>query len=1009
MDRVNIEPIASEKSFWSGDYFKFFLESLILSISVLMFTFPYKWLIFGQDSIPIIHVFSYYSNPLYPYRNDLSAIYYDLAISSIQSIIRNVAISERLLLALFVFLSSFFLLDFFKILLGSHRNTKFPYVASAVAIIFYQYNLFTLSVTWPHILVWTLLMVSAPLIVSFLTYTLFFGVSVKRLSLTSFFMFIFASSISNDYLPFFIIIVLVFILFGICQFIRLKQDRKKNIIIIFVILLFVMAMVLWSNIPLYFSSIYSNLQIDSQSFYLSFAKSESVHTTLWNVISLSGYSWLYGGPPYGPGAYPWYQYFNFLKLINKIFIPIIILFALYYLKDNKQLRPLALISLFAIIFSTGTNPPFGQVNILLLSFKGLFLFLVNPYYFILQFYVLFLSAAIFLTLFQLTKSQGSLKFLSHRPPRIKFTVKNFIRKISKYAVIVLIIILIVSNFFPFLSDNVYQKHGDNIDVIDINNGIPALDSYLEKTNSAPDYLSILLPLSSFDGRDSLTYNNNSTFIDSVGLVQTFDPYPLIWQDNSNVSTIIENYFGNNNFQDMRLVLDYLHVRYIIYTHDFPREYNYMIRSPNGEYYNMTNIFTNLKSNFGPPRVFGNYSLFTVSGVEPVAGIIDNPAFINLNFSEYVSFLSSINGNNFKNSTKTLLQSAIPGTKVPDMYIYSYNPNKASYFIGNSSSYYFVNYSGTLSIVSQAYIQSTREGRYINISPELIYQQSDKDYNYFKLKDKVSAGKMVNVSIAPNMERPNQRFTFESRFGEDYVNVSVYNDTKFYDIYISANSDVLHKNGNYAWDNIIIPYNVKISNISIWYRHGDEITVTYSSSGEQFQNVKTFYYGASNYFLDMGYSTENFLKNMSINGSGIFSILGGPFNLSSLHLYSVPPITYILSYNGSKNPSFKKESISTTIFGNYKINATIGNDSYLYFFDYPGIPWYVTIKTVTYTSVFHSDSFLLFDISVKTESSESIYLHTEYLTKVSFYASIVEIIILWVLWSINIIKKHYHRK
>ena len=999
----------SRKIKGSNDYYKFAVESLLISLTVLVFSSPYDWYIFGQDSIPFVHVFSFYADPLYAYNDNLSAVYYDMFISLIQNVFGNIEISERIVMMIFVFLSSFFLLDLFKIILAFYKDVKFPYATSVIPVLFYEYNLFTLSITWPHILTWTLLMVSAPIIISFLTYTLFHGINIRRFILTTGIMFIFAGSISVDYLPFFLIVIIVFMTIGIFSTVIFKNHRRKYAYSTLTMLIFATLIAMWGNLPSYFSVNYSSLQSQNPTFFLLFAQSESIHTKILNVISLSGYSWLYGGPPYGQGAYPWYSYFYLLKTMNEVLIPVIIILSFYVLFRNKRIRPLAVIALLSVAFSTGTNFPFGSINEFLLKFKGPFSFLINPYYFTLQFYVLFLSVVIFMLLFYVGESFKDKVEENVRDRVERHKVGTIKKKTIEYIVVFLILLLLASNLYPFLSDNVYQKQGDNINMVDMKNGLITLDGYLVKNYSSPEYLSVLLPLSSLSGHDRLLYNGNGSFADSVGMVQSFDPYPLIWQDNSNIATLIENYFGDNNFLAMSLVMQYFHIKYIIYTNDYPRSYGFMEKSPDGEYYNMSYIYNNLVNNFGEPKIFGNYSLFTVPRVLPIAGTIRHPEFANVNFSQYVNFLSDINSSRLNSTMNTDFESVLPSSSVPNMYIYAYNVSKTVYFIGNSNKFFSVNSYGNFSSLMQSSIENESNNGSIFIAPRLIYNLSNQEYNYFQLEDPVMDGEMINLSFVPNMVKPGQRIDLQSRFGQDYVNVSIYNYSRSYDLYLSANFRVIDKNGNYAWDNIVIPNNVKISNISIWYRANHKVTVFYSSSDKCYRNVTTFYYGADNYILNMGYSTTNFIKNVSINTTGIFSIQGGPFHLSTLRLYSIPLLKFIVSYNMNTHPSFESEDISTTIFGNYNIKTSLSNGSYLYLFGFQYVPKYAKLNSGTYEPVYVSNSIIIFNFSSLNSSNAIIYLNEDPLTKMSFYLSIAEIFMIGVVGSAFAFKKYRNKK
>ena len=925
----------------------------------------------------------------------------------IESIVHNIGISERILLMLFSFLSTFFLLDLFYIILKINGKTKFPNLLSLIPALFYQYNLFTLSVTVPHILVWTLLIVSAPLIISFFTYTLFFGVNFKRMFLTLIFLFIFSSSISDDYLPFFLIVGLIFILIEAYYFIKSKSQRKNNGIKIVYSLIFVALAVVWSNVPLYFSTIYAAYKSRPSTYYIQFAKSESIHTTIINVLSLSGYSWLYGGPPYGPGAYPWYSYFYLLKLISIICIFVLIVSSIYVSMKNKGIRPLGIIAAVAVIFSTGTNYPFGIINESLLKLGGPFLFLVNPYYLVLQFYVLFLSALIFLLLLSIMEPLKDV--YKNNRYKLNKKYKHFLKITVKIIVIVIIAVLLITNIYPFATDSIYQKNGNNIDMININNGLKNLGNYLEKSYSQPDYLSLLIPLSSRSGSDRLLYNNNNgTFIDSVGLIQSFDPYPLIYMDNTNLSTVIENYMSGDNFQSMNMVMQYFHIKYIIYTNCFPAKYTYMDRSPDGRLYNMSMIYSNLIKNFGEPKIFGVYFLFTVKNVNPIISIINNPLFINSTFSQYINFMAGLNESALNSSLTNIIENTFPSSSNINTYIYKYSPYRYIYPAGK--------YDKMLVVTENSTIRSSNLNSTINVNgdnelmlkPKPILSYSNKSIpNNYKLQTNITSPELLNLSLKPSLSGKGDKIYMESNFGNINVNLSIYNRTSYFDFNISAN---YHGKPVYAWDNIILPRNITKFNISLFYEENNALTVKIYNSHNHFYNTSTFYYGPNNYYNDRGYCPVYMISNNPVNISSTFSIhSGSPFQLDTLNLYSVMPIEYILFYPTNTIPVDNKDSVSITSFGNYKVNGYVTNTSYLYTFDLPNMPWYVSLNENEYKPLYQDFPVLLFNISNVMAKTYCISLYTQSLTEPSFYASLVIIISVGLMAIGEYYSRKYHFK
>ena len=83
---------------------------------------------------------------------------------------------------------------------------------------------------------------------------------------------------------------------------------------------------------------------------------------------------------------------------------------------------------------------------------------------------------------------------------------------------------------PFLTQDVYQTSGDNIDAFVIPPASSELRSYLESNYSGPEYYTLVLPLSSLPESQVVLVNNQS-FDDSTFLLAAYIPYPIYWTDN----------------------------------------------------------------------------------------------------------------------------------------------------------------------------------------------------------------------------------------------------------------------------------------------------------------------------------------------------------------------------------------------------------------------------------------------------------------------------------------------
>lgn len=350
------------------------LIALSVSVSTLWFMRPLNFYIFGQDSYSFIHPLYYSVNPFYSFNNGIENIFSASIISLLGHLVTESQSLERVLAIIGVFVSLIGLGDLiqlFKKIGGSSRNSPLFLV---IPMVFYVYNPYTLTVTWPHFLTWSASMITAPYIISFFIYVIYYGFNMRRFALTSILLMILAGTVSGAMLPFFLIIAFVAFIFSGIYTILKKLEIGELLKRESTILAFVIAISLFTFLPLYFSKVYSTPASYSTSYILQYWESESSSTTLEKVLSLLAYNQV------SPGSlsYPWIQSLSIISLFSLLII-IIVAIRIFIRGIHRPVLFLGIISLLAVVFSTGSNFPFGYINEKLLLLKGPFLFLINPY------------------------------------------------------------------------------------------------------------------------------------------------------------------------------------------------------------------------------------------------------------------------------------------------------------------------------------------------------------------------------------------------------------------------------------------------------------------------------------------------------------------------------------------------------------------------------------------------------------------------------------------------------
>ena len=783
---------------------------------------------------------------------------------------------------------------------------------------------------------------------------------------------------------------------------------------------------LWSFFPYYLLSYSTITSTFSGNFLINFFISESQTTTLPNVLSLTAYSWIY----FVPNAYPWIKEFNVIQTsayMLLLFIPTIFII----IKKYYKILPLSLIALLAIMFSTGYNFPFGFINEHLLLLGGPFLFLTNAYYFVIQFYVLFISVLLSIVFYNLISKVSREKKVSKNKLNL---FKNInLKKINYEKIIAIFLILVITGIFvyPFATDQVYQDSGTNIDEININNGLLELKNFLHKNYSSPDYYTLLIPTSSLDGATYLTYNNNSTFADSRGLISSVDPYPLIWQSNSYLADAIENYLSSNDFQNMRNVFNYLHIKYIIFTKNYSLN-SYMLKSVNGNYYNFESIYNSLEASFGSPMKFGNYYVFTNNYSKPILELIENPVFVNTTLSNYLDFLGSINSTLSKSQSSVIYSSIISNNVLKNNKI---NLIKASpqhnYKLPANNTFFLMN-NGNIKNYTNLKLQV--DNGFINMGPVCIASlQNGSTYttnmdlrnnvlysdnaSYIKLNKTIYAPWIFNSLLKISSLPPSDRIDFNIGFNNISINAEFVNVTDGKGNMLLQLSSNFNNENYYAWNNISIPINSIGNNISfsIQLNTNDTMDINVNVNSIGFNKSTILYYGQNNYKNNPSFNSHNFelIKNentsynLQFNSGNSSSVIFYKFNL-----YKSYPVKYIFIENVSKKPIIMNATIKTSIYGNYYISHINSNhkDTYLYFFGYPKGVWNVYINSSNNKlPLFSKNNFSLIFVFPIEKNTYNLKIQYKSLVPVSFKISLTEILLLLLLFVGSSVYDIYKKK
>jgi len=989
---------------------------VLIATTVFLFTNPFKFYIFGQDSIPFIGLFTFYQNPLFTFNDGIETVYFSFLVSFLNNVFYNPIVTEDVLIflgALIATIGIFDLIDVLDFKFG--RNTSI--FGKIVASLFYLYNPFTLSVTWPHISFWSFLMIAAPFLISFLVDTLYNGGNLKRLLATTILFFFIAPGASGSFLPFILIIILIFLVYWLYFFIRtllshktIKPQIKKLLYII----LFPLLAFLWDFIPMYEMGIlYTYRGISSSSLFKLFY-SESRTTTLPHVLSLLAYSWIY----FVPNAYPWIGSLHVIQLAGYSLL-FLIPFSVIMFAKGKKVRPVIVVAAIAVVFSTGYNPPFGIINYYLYRLGGPFLIIANAYYFVSQFYVLFLAVLVYfvfgLSLSSITKPESNGKLRRRVYTRIRHLSIHYKPLIA----IFLIIVIVGISSYPFFANQVYQKEGTNIDELNLNNGALELQAFLKSSYKSPDFYTLLIPTSSLDGATYLSYNNNSTFADSRGLISTLDPYPLIWQNDSLISGILENYLSSGDFSDMVGVMQYFHIKYIIFTWDYPTDIYWMTHSPDGKIYNMTEIYTSLVKSFGNPYNFGNYSVFTVPNVTPFLGAIQNPIFVNSSMDNYTNFLASLNYSQIPQNQLKLLNEALLANVSGDnsLSILKYVLQKNYELPLNGSLLLMDNGS----LLNADIIANSNNSKYLTLKPiiaseisnnttystDMLFENStyySKSPSTITFKQNVSLPSLFNIKFSMEDTPFNNRDSVYLKFGDITVGVQVINVSST----AGSNNYVLQltagfagRNNPYGWSNIMLP-NINSTgtkiNLSIETYSNYSLRLELNIPQLNFRTSTMFYFGQDNFLYDVGNAASQYVYGyrMPYNYSLIFATGNDITNVYNFSVLEGYPINSIILEKIKSEPILIQTEPKISMYGNYYFTLNnVKSDTYVYFIN-PAVEKSIveiTSADEKATYIKSENPFEIYKITGQSNTTVTISIIFPGSVYVAFPISVVEIVVL----------------
>lgn len=660
--------------------------SLIFSISLLWWTHPDNTLLYGQDSYQFfLNVFNPILNPLHVYNIEQGWItnisignsYFTLALPFLLGLILTPPIVERIILMILIFFQTFGflrLLETFNKIRGIDNKNI---IASIISSLFYLANIFTLTVTLWHLELWTLPLVVAPYWLSSILEILYFkNISKNRLLQTITISIFLSPAMSGGWSVMWILLIFIALFFLLYFLLSKKWSIKETFSRFSLLFALGFSTLLWVNIPGYIIffilhpvsstsvSTYNSGFLATSGYYPIYKVLAGLNLSQWPIFDVQSYGWVAG-------------YWNVLQYTSYLIIPIFFS-GIFFIKRNKVLIFFYAISTPVIIFSNGDSFPFGFINNYFYHLGGVFLILVNAYYFVGAIYLASIGVIIYnladWTIGNLKKLFGNKKSYINKKNKNNNSVEiirinNVKPKKIGYIVVLAVLILLISvPLYPLVTSTQYSTKDNVANMIYMPPDLSEASSYLNSNASDTSGYLLILPMS-----DQSAYPmefNNSQLTDTSSLFSYLSPIPIIDVNASFYDSQLFNFLWEMNYTNLVPVLQVMHISYVLFNPYFT--FFDPVFYPSQKVSNISLflqfVYNKLSTEVGKPMKYGSVSIFKIPNIVPLAYTVKNLSFVNTkSFQNYLGFISSIRNSENLSAIEDLIW--INSSEIPSSYPY----------------------------------------------------------------------------------------------------------------------------------------------------------------------------------------------------------------------------------------------------------------------------------------------------------------------------------------------------
>ncbi len=1011
---------------------------IVIGLAPLLWLGPMDQFIHGQDAYSFVNPFTYNANPLaqysYLYSHAIGipasqAQFYVMAsLYLLNRISPSPVIAERLLfLSGFLVAAAgvFFLFSTINVING--RKHSRDLIPKCAATVFYLMNPFSLSITWWHAQGWTPFYIILPYLFGAGLLVIYQRLlPIRSIGVTIVVGVLLGAGATGPFAVVVAYLVAVFLAVILLKLLLGQITTRLAVVKGVALAVLGLAWTGWTVIPYLLMTDFSPVPSSPGGFpsLTALFQVQSATTQLLPTLRLVAFRWI----SLVPNAYPW-AVGDPAIVVASWLVPAAVLLGALQIRRVRGLGLIYALLISAVFVSIGANPPFGGVNAWLLERGGPFAILANPYYFIGQVYVVGAAVATFVIAQSATSELAEVLYPSNALARPNYSdvggsrPRWFPRRWERGGVprqptdppiesrasrcdswhfgcggrrqsianrhhhalpgrvypglaIGLVVVLVVSSSIPFVTGNVYQTQGSNIDRFVIPNSFPLLKQFFDSSITSLSYYVMVLPMSTIQAR--YVRIDNQSYADSGVLIANYVPYPLIWGNISEQTAAIANAVQTGSPSNLGLLLSALHIRYVVMDPFVDFGSYFMNHTPSGEPINFTQLYSNMVSSLGAPARVGAFDVFTCNAATPIVTVGTNPTeLLSPTTAAYVDFLSRISSTNstFTEMVRRSLWTTnatsatnwiapypvgsgggtwdFPPTASVDIIDAQGNPVNARNLADNSSSGVRLNEPArtvTLFDPLLVSLNSTNRIRTNFMVSNGIYSSGSNGESFLAYNQSIPSGIRIGLEFRVGKLSPQNWLNIDMTDRNITVRVQLYFDPHASDYNLGM---VAYNRGQpYAWNNYPIPPTLLVSDLTLNLTVGRTGLATSHLSANGSSDIvrgTLWFSGLGNVTKNQGFNASAALT-AAVDGGRyvlILTTINLPILVSVFSVYRNPGFQYVVVVNVNEPSNDVRATVTEQFNGDMIVTfrPIPGVDTYYVELGFPSSPLWLGSASV----------------------------------------------------------------